>query len=220
MPHLYRASASPRHLRRRSTGHLALRHPGYTIAASAQCSFYGKADTVERIPWTDPNIDPQVIAAIGAQLNAALASMVSSASVGYGEINGVYSPAGGAWYSISAEARSGGNVYSVTANNSAPFGAPLCDLTVTVYAPASGSTGSPLVGIGAGSSTPSLSTDPSGWPVDQTISSTTTLYDFELKPYLWLTCWFTNPSSINDVSLHRLTSVSISAGNIRYFSES
>lgn len=208
--HLMLSSAGS--LKLHSSGHLRLKHPGYVTTLQTTSQYYAYVQDYYLIPYEDP-MEPKVIPYVRQQALAAIAAMVSSGSGTQAELEGGYYPAGGQYYSVFAWSKPTGLIYSVTANDGADFGNPLCDLTVTVTGSNTGSAGALLVSVGSGS------TCPSGNPISwggTPLSATTTFPDFTLSPYLWLSCWFSSTDSVTSASLDRTCSASISLANVRY----
>lgn len=215
MPHLGRKSASPRHLLRKSTGHLAFKpHPGYT-ASESSVSYYGSSENYESVEYNDEFYN-RIMGFEVVRLTAAIPAMsIGSGPFGnYGSIIGAgYEWGGGTYYNIKGMCKSLGKVTTVTPNSGAPFGNPLCDLVVTVTSSITGASGLGIVTIGTSDTAPTG--NPLGWS-GTTISSSQTLADFQFKRYIWLGCWHSNPTSVTNVNVDRQCSASLSLNNIRY----
>jgi hypothetical protein len=201
-------------LRLSTSGHLALKHPGYTLSNASGNRFYGAASAVAEIPYDD-GFNAAVMGHIVTRINSSIAAMASSGSPSSAAINGGHCYSGGQYYTVWANACSIGTIKSIASNSGAPFGNPLCDLVVTVTASNTGASGIGLVTIGTADTAPSTSVDPKGWS-GVTISSSQTLSDFAFKSYIWIACWFSSPSSVTATSVARSCSASISMSNVRY----
>lgn len=142
MPHLQRSSSTGR-LLRKSSGHLRLRHPGYTLTAYSTSYYVGtsQADVTHDTQKDTPDYDQ-----FPASVAAAISSMTSG---GGGAISpGIYvrdiwgGPGMGYTHSVSAAAKILGVIYTLTGD---PFGAPIGDITISSLAGIS-----PVIGVGSG----------------------------------------------------------------------
>ena len=205
------------HLSLHSSGHLGLEssHEGYSISTSSTPRYYGEANAYETVIFDD-DFAANIIAYQVDRINTSMAAMASSGTGPAGVINSGYHPAGAQDYSIWANLAAGGIIYAVVAKGGDPFGVPKCDLVVTISGSNTGSAGSLNVVVGSGGTAPSG--NPKEWTGSSTLSATTTIFDFEFSPYIWLGCYFTDPSSVTElVGASRSVTASLKMTNVRYY---
>ena len=198
------------HLTLHSSGHLALRHPGFTFALLSSSSYGGNSSVLKEIEYD--KIESIVKIEMASRINASIASMSSSGSSSGASINAGYYPSGGQYYTIWGEVYGGGSVYSVLAKDGADFGTPKCDLEVTVTAASQGVSGTPIISIGTGS------ISPTGNPIQWsgiTITSSTTLFNFQFGTRIWFSCWFTSPASVTSLTPSRTCKASLKFTNVK-----
>lgn len=207
--HLARKSG---HIALHSSGHLKLYHPGYTASLSSSPAYWGEVSEIEEIVY-DENYDANLFAFLEARIAAAVAAMASG-SASKSLNNGGVQPAGGQFYHVWGQAAAKGWIYSLSANSGAPFGSPICDLTVTLTTNQYGINGTPYVVVGTGSSAPTG--NPNAWSGSQTLTATATLTDFAFGAYVWCAGWFTGVGGISYGAPQIGVSASLSFSNFRY----
>lgn len=204
---------SSKHLARHSSKHLKLHHPGYTTALTSSPGYTGSAEGTETIPY-DENYDPTLFGILEQRSVAAILAMNEGSALN-SSVHAGHSSIGGSVYNVWGSAHAKGCIYTVTANSGAPFGAPICDLTITLSSTQYGITGTPILIVGSGASAPTG--NPRLWSGTQ-VTASGVLADFSIAEYVWIAGWFTGAIDITYAAPQIEVSVvsALSFGSIRY----
>lgn len=202
---------SSKHLARHSSNHLKLRHPGYTTEFVSSPGYSGYVEGEETIPY-DENFDGTLFGLLAQRVNSAILAMTSG-STAKSLVCAGHAPRGGNYYNVWGSAQSKGQIYRVTANGGAPFGSPLCDLTVTFSSYQYGISGTPFLRIGTGPSAPTG--DPRNWAGTQ-ITASSVLTDFSIGTYVWLMGWFSGAISVSYGAPQIEVSGTLAFGTVRH----